>query len=124
MQSKLVPNMVSLYTLTCESNCEKNIKKVLESSPVYADAQGPLEAWHSEALRSTWTTPQDIKGKYRSASFLKNNRVVFNIAGTKYRLIVAIDYRRQTCFVKFVGTHKEYDVIDAEVYDGYSSYKE
>ncbi len=102
---------------------KRTLREFWESSPEYADAQGPLEAWHSEALRSTWTTPQDIKEKYRSASILKNNRVVFNIAGNKYRLIVAIDYRRQACFVKFVGTHKQYDVIDAELYDGYTSHK-
>ena len=53
----------------------------------------------------------------------KNNRVVFNIAGNKYRLVVAIDYRRQACFVKFIGTHKQYDTIDAETYDGYSTHK-
>ena len=90
--------------------------------PVYSDAQSALEAWHFEVLKASWNTPQDIKEKYRSASFLKNNRVVFNIAGNKYRLIVSIDYQRKACFVKFIGTHKQYDDIDAEVYDGYSTH--
>jgi len=89
--------------------------------PEYSDAQSALEAWHFEALKSSWKIPQDIKDKYRSASFLKNNRVVFNVAGNKYRLIVSVDYERQTCFIKFVGTHKQYDDIDVEVYDGYST---
>ena len=87
--------------------------------PKYSDAQSALEAWHFEALKASWDTPQDIKEKYRSASFLKNNRVVFNIAGNKYRLIVSIDYQRKACFIKFIGTHKQYDEIDAEVYDGH-----
>ena len=90
--------------------------------PKFSDAQSALEAWHFEALKASWQTPQDIKEKYRSASFLKNNRVVFNIAGNKYRLIVSVDYQRQACFIKFIGTHKQYDDIDAEVYDGYSTH--
>ncbi len=78
------------------------------------DSKASLEAWHSEALKAKWRSPQDIKAQFRSASILKNNRVVFNLAGNKYRLIVAIDYGRQVCFVKFIGTHKQYDRIDAE----------
>lgn len=79
------------------------------------DSKAPLEAWHSEVLKANWNSPQEIKMQFRSASFLKNNRVVFNIAGNKYRLIVAIDYLRKTCFIRFIGTHKQYDQIDAEV---------
>jgi len=67
-------------------------------------------------------TLQIIKAQFGSASILKNNRVVFNIAGNKYRLIVSIDYIRQACFIKFVGTHEQYDKIDAEVYDEYSTH--
>jgi len=92
------------------------------SEPEYSDAQASLEAWHFEALKASWATPQEIKAQFASASILKNNRVVFNIAGNKYRLIVSIDYIRQACFIKFVGTHKQYDAINAEVYDGYSTY--
>ena len=82
--------------------------------PNYSDSRGALEAWHSESIKAEWKTPQDIKDQFRSASVLKNNRVVFNIAGNKYRLIVAIDYKRQVMFIKFVGTHKQYDQINAE----------
>jgi mRNA interferase HigB len=80
----------------------------------YADSQGPLEAWHAEALKAAWKTPQEIKAQFRSASILQGGRVVFNIGGNKYRLVVAIDYRRQACFVKFIGTHRQYDAIDVE----------
>ena len=83
--------------------------------PQHADAKSSLEAWHAEAQKAMWNSPQDIKDQFRSASLLKGNRVVFNVAGNKYRLIIAIDYGRQVCFVKFIGTHKQYDQIDAEV---------
>lgn len=102
---------------------KRTLREFWESTPEYQDAQASLEAWHEEASRAAWQTPQEIKAQYRSASILKNSRVVFNIAGNKYRLIVAIDYGRQACFVKFIGTHKHYDAIDAETYDGYSSSK-
>ncbi len=85
-------------------------------SAQHADARAPLEAWHEEALKATWQTPQEIKEQFRSASILKGGRAVFNIGGNKYRLVVAIDYVRQACFVKFIGTHKQYDSIDAETF--------
>jgi mRNA interferase HigB len=82
--------------------------------PQYADAKGPLEAWYAEAMQAAWKTPQQVKAQFGSASILKGGRVVFNIGGNKYRLVVAVDYGRQACFVKFIGTHKQYDAIDAE----------
>jgi len=102
---------------------KRTLKEFWESSSAYWDAKNALEAWYAEVLKATWSSPQEIKVQFGTASILKNSRVVFNIAGNKYRLIVAMDYARQACFVKFVGTHKQYDVIDAENYDGYSSYK-
>jgi mRNA interferase HigB len=80
----------------------------------YPEAQGPLEAWYAEVSRSVWTTPQQIKAQFGSASILKGGRAVFNIGGNKFRLIVSLDYGRQACFVKFIGTHLQYDAIDAE----------
>lgn len=77
------------------------------------DSEQPLKAWVDEVRKADWKTPADIKRQYRSASILKNRRVVFNIKGNNYRLIVAIAYQRGWIFVKFVGTHKEYDSIDA-----------
>ena len=79
-----------------------------------SDAQAPIEAWFAEASKANWRTPQEVKAQFRSASILKGGRVVFNIAGNKYRLVVAIDYERQACFMKFIGTHEQYDSIDAE----------
>ena len=82
--------------------------------PRYRDAEQPLRAWFTEVKRAEWRTPADIKAAHRSASFLANNRVVFNIAGKKYRLVVAVKYTAQIVFVRFVGTHARYDAIDAE----------
>jgi mRNA interferase HigB len=79
----------------------------------YPDAEQPLKAWFEEASKATWTQPSDIKAQYRSASILKNRRVVFNIKGNDYRLVVAVAYRLQIVYVKFIGTHPQYDAIDA-----------
>ena len=80
----------------------------------YPDAQGPLEAWYSETAKAYWENPQQIKKQFGSASILKGGRVVFNIGGNKYRLILSMDYGRQACYVKFIGMHSAYDSIDAE----------
>jgi mRNA interferase HigB len=93
---------------------KRTLREFWEASPQHIAAQASLEVWHGETLKANWKTPQEIKEQFRSASILKNNRVVFNIAGNKYRLIVSIDYGRQACFIRFIGTHKQYDDIDAE----------
>ena len=77
----------------------------------FRDAKGPLEAWHTEALKAVWLTPHDIKAQICNASIVTDSLVVFNIAGNKYRLVVDVDYTRQAMFVKFVGTHAEYDKL-------------
>jgi mRNA interferase HigB len=79
-----------------------------------SDAKGPLEAWHDEVLKATWTSPHDIKAQFGSASICANNRVVFNIGGNKYRLVVEMQYRAGIAWVKFVGTYSAYDAIDVE----------
>jgi mRNA interferase HigB len=93
---------------------KRTLREFWQSSPQYADAQGPIEAWHAETLKASWRNPQEVKAQFRSASVLKGSRLVFNIGGNKYRLVVAVDYARETCFVKFIGTHEQYDSIDAE----------
>lgn len=77
-------------------------------------AKQHLEAWVDEARKADWRQPADIKMQFRSASILKNRRVVFNISGNTYRLIVAVAYRYGALYIKFIGTHAEYDTIDAE----------
>lgn len=85
----------------------------------YSDARGPLEAWHGEAGAADWKTPQDIQHLYAAASFCGNNRVVFNIGGNKYRLVVELQYAAGIVWVKFVGTHAQYDTIDAATVSAY-----
>ncbi len=79
----------------------------------HSQAEIPLRVWHAEASRADWKNPAAIKLAHRTASFLANNRVVFNIKGNDYRLVVAVHYNRGMMFVRFVGTHTEYDRIDA-----------
>lgn len=82
--------------------------------PMHRAAEQPLKAWYAECVKANWAQPADIKAQYANASILKNNRVVFNIKGNDYRLVVSISYRSSLVFVKFVGTHQAYDNIDAE----------
>lgn len=77
------------------------------------DSTQPLRAWIDEAQKTNWLNPADIKDQYRSASILKGSRVVFNIKGNDYRLVAAIAYPQKLIFIKFIGTHREYDAIDA-----------
>lgn len=85
-----------------------------EGRPERADARTALEAWYREAKTALWTTSAEVKAKYRSASILKGGRVVFNICGNKYRLVTRVNYAVGVIYVRFVGTHAEYDNIDAE----------
>lgn len=80
----------------------------------FNDSKGQLESWYYEAKHAEWASPSELKQQYRSASILKNNRIVFNIAGNKYRLVVRVNFESKTIFIRFIGTHKEYDKIDVE----------
>ena len=77
----------------------------------HADAEQPLKAWYAHAKKADWETPADIKNDYASASVVANNRVVL---GNDYRLIVAVNYRFGILFIRFIGTHSEYDKVDVE----------
>jgi mRNA interferase HigB len=79
----------------------------------HPDAEIPLRSWYTLASRSVWRHPADVKAAYRNASVVANNRIVFNIKGNDYRLIAAVHYNRGMMFIRFLGTHREYDKIDA-----------
>lgn len=79
----------------------------------YPNAEEPLLAWYREVVREDWDTPAKVKAKYRSVSFV-GDRVVFNIKGNDYRLVVWINYPYRMVYVRFVGTHAEYDAVDIE----------
>ena len=102
---------VSLY---CTMKNIISLKTLKEHwlKPGRDDSEQQLRAWYQEARKATWKTPNEIKQQYKSASIVGNNRVVFNICGNKYRLVVKINYKAEWIFIRFVGTHKEYDRID------------
>ncbi len=79
----------------------------------HADAEEQLKTWHKEASKASWMSPSGIKEEYAKASILKGGRVVFDICGNKYRLVVDINYQRQWVFIRFIGTHSDYNKIDA-----------
>ena len=80
---------------------------------IHTDCEEQLKTWYHETERANWKTPKDIKTEHSSASFLKDNRVVFNIKGNNYRLIVKVNYDYGVLWIRFIGTHAEYDRIDA-----------
>ncbi len=90
------------------------LKSFWERSPRYADAKEPLLAWFRHVLHVNWMTPAAVKADFGSASVLKEGRVVFHIGGNKYRLVVWINYAYRVVYIRFVGTHPQYDAIDPQ----------
>jgi mRNA interferase HigB len=86
----------------------------LNRSPGSADARGPLMAWYRQVRSADWASPADLKRAIRTVSVLQDGRVVFNIAGNKYRIVVWINYPYRIVYVRFVGTHRQYNKIDAQ----------
>ncbi|MDQ6967971.1 MAG: type II toxin-antitoxin system HigB family toxin [Mariprofundaceae bacterium] len=90
------------------------IREFLNSNSSYADSKEALEAWYQHTLKADWSTPAELKEQFKSASILQDGRVVFNIVGNKYRLVVWINYAYRVVYIRFIGTHEEYDKIDAQ----------
>ena len=93
------------------------IKNLTEFYQKHPDSKSSIETWIAVTKHSVWQKPSDVVRDISDADPIKNNRVVFNIAGNKYRLIVQISYLRQWVFIKFIGTHSEYDKVDANTVD-------
>ncbi len=91
-----------------------SVKRLRHFWEGHADAQAALRAWYQEAKRASWKSFADIKQRHRSADCLPGNRVVFDIKGNTYRLVVRVHYNAGRIFVRFIGTHAEYDGINAE----------
>jgi mRNA interferase HigB len=89
-------------------------KTLVEYYSLHADAKADLEAWHGIARASYWKTPNDVKATFAKASIIGGNRVVFNICGNSFRLVVKIEYKTGCIYIRFIGTHKEYDKINSE----------
>ena len=90
------------------------LKMFWEESPKYMDAKEPTLSWYRHAIAADKSTPTDVKGDFRNASILKDGRVVFNIAGNKYRLVVWINFAYRVVYIRFIGTHAQYDKIDVQ----------
>ncbi|MBU3679556.1 MAG: type II toxin-antitoxin system HigB family toxin [Candidatus Kapabacteria bacterium] len=91
-----------------------SVKRISDYEVVHPSARDELRAWYAEARKASWRSPAELKRQYRHASILKSGRVVFNICGNKHRLIVWINYELGLVYIKFIGTHHDYDSINAE----------
>ena len=89
------------------------LKAFLDSDPSYADAREPVMAWYRQVRAADWATPADVKRDIGTASILKDGRAAFNVAGKKYRIVVWINYPYRVAYVRFIGTHRQYDRINA-----------
>jgi mRNA interferase HigB len=96
-----------------------SLPPLLQFMSAHPDAKQALLAWCAEVKKANWRQPADIKAQYANASILKNRRVVFNIKGNDYRLIVSVAYNTGFVFVKFIGSHAQYDAIDANTVEAY-----
>ncbi len=90
------------------------LKAFVNRSPAYTDAREPVMAWYRQVRSADWATPADMKRAIGSASILNDGRAVFNIAGDKYRIVVWINYPYRVVYVRFIGTHRQHDKIDAQ----------
>ena len=80
---------------------------------LHPDSEQYLKTWFDTAMNSNWKSPNEVKQTYANASILKDGRVVFNIKGNTYRLVTKLNFEKQWIFIRFIGTHEEYDKIDA-----------
>lgn len=96
-------------------------KTIKEQFSRFPDVAAPLKAWVKDVERADWSSPADVRRRYADASILADNRVVFNIKGNRYRLIVHIFYPARIVYIKFFGTHAEYDKVDAITVDDFGS---
>ncbi len=90
------------------------LKAFWEDSHSYSDAKEPTLAWYQHVSKADWVSPADVKRDFGTASILQDGRMVFNIAGNKYRLVVWINYPHRVVYIRFIGTHAQYDKIDAQ----------
>jgi len=90
------------------------LKEFWEQSSSYDDVVHPALAWYRFAVKADWAAPADVKRAFGNASILRDGRVVFNIAGNKYRLVVWINYAYRVVYIRFIGTHQQYDLIDMQ----------
>jgi mRNA interferase HigB len=106
----LAPNTGASYNLLMRITARSTLREFWE---IHAEAEPALRAWIDDVAQADWQSPADIKSIYANASIIANNRVIFNIQGNKYRLIVHVRYDISIVFIRFIGTHREYDDVAA-----------
>jgi mRNA interferase HigB len=114
VKNLLGPKLGLCYNQTVRVIALSTIKAFLDQSAGVADAREPMMAWFRQVRQADWTKPADVKRNIRSASILKDGRAVFNIAGNKYRIVVWINYPYRVVYIRFIGSHRQYDAIDAQ----------
>jgi mRNA interferase HigB len=108
----LVPNSGNAYILLMNVIARRTLRTFWEIQP---QAEGPVKVWYAMVSKAEWNGPADVKEQFgASVDFVGDNRVIFDIAGNKYRIVIHVAYRFKRVLVKFIGTHKEYDKINAE----------
>ena len=111
---RLFPYWELRYSAQVRIIAKRILRRFWERERRFTDAKKALEDWHAQVSQADWATPADVKAQYGDASILKDSRIVLNICGNKYRLIVKVNYPYRVIYVRFVGTHAEYDMINAE----------
>ncbi len=107
----LAPTKGACYHPFMRVIAKSMLRMFWESNPKYRDAQKQMTEWYNYCANAQWSSPHELKADLRNASILKNNRVVFNICGNKYRIVALTDFTRHGILIRFVGTHKQYDEI-------------
>jgi mRNA interferase HigB len=107
----IAPTTGARYSEGMQVVARRTLKQFWEMHP---QAEVPLRSWYAVVTKAEWQTTADIKAQFRSADFIGDNRVIFDIGGNNYRLVAHVSYRFKRVLVKFVGTHAEYDKIDPE----------
>ncbi|RZI47114.1 type II toxin-antitoxin system HigB family toxin [Candidatus Finniella inopinata] len=93
---------------------KRTLKQFWEAHSNFQDAKVWLQQWYADVEASEWKSQEDVKRRYRSASFLADNQIIFNVCGNRYRLIVKINYEYGIIYIRFIGTHAEYDQVNAK----------
>ena len=101
--------MGASYTVGVRIVARRTLRQFWEK---HRDAEQPLRAWYHDVAKADWKSPADVKRVYANASVVADDRIVFDIGGNKYRLIVAVNHRYRMCYVRFIGTHRAYDRVD------------
>lgn len=102
------------YTTPMRVIAVSTLKAFWTDHPEFQDAEGPALAWYRDVLKADWSKPGDVKAQFGNASILRDGRAVFNIGGNKFRIVVWINYPYRVVYIRFIGTHKQYDAMDAQ----------